>query len=144
MKYLFLVLLFVSSLSLADSSSTSAAQAGSVSGSGAIASPNQNINFNTDGSGSLRIRTTPDVFAPAIGVSAPCQTALSGGVSVMGFGGSLGGSKEDTGCTMRETARVLSEMGQPAAGLRVMCNNPMAAKALGEAICPVDLTKVTE
>lgn len=118
----------------------SGSYAGSVSGSAANQGNAQNINFNTDGSGSLRIRTTPDVFAPAIGVSAPCQTALSGGVSVMGFGGSLGGSKEDTGCTMRETARVLSEMGQTAAGLRVMCNNPMAAKALGEAICPVDLT----
>jgi len=28
-------------------------------------------------------------------------------------------------------------MGNPEAGLRVMCNNAMAAKALGDKVCPV-------
>jgi hypothetical protein len=81
--------------------------------------------------GSLKIRNTPDVFAPAIGMSAPCAVAASGGISVPGFGGSFGKAFIDTDCTVRETqrldvetARVLASMGQAAMAAEVLCSNP--------------------
>lgn len=126
------------------STSAFAVGAGAISGAFAgadNAGNSQNITFTsppyteTHVSGTQTLKTVPQVYAPSIGVSAPCQTALSGGVSVVGFGVSAGGSVEDKGCTMRETSRLLHGIGQPAAAARVMCNDEMAAKALGSAIC---------
>ena len=112
------------------------AVAGSVSGSSASQGNQQNINFNSaKPDSSVSVNTVPTVYAPSIGISAPCLTALSGGVAIMGFGASLGGSKEDFGCTRRETARILYEMGAKDAGLRVMCGDTVAREALGFDIC---------
>ena len=69
------------------------------------------------------IRNSPQVFAPAMQPTTPCTSVMSGGMSVVGFGLSLGGSYEDKECTRREFARVLAQMGYPDAGLAVLCRN---------------------
>jgi hypothetical protein len=48
---------------------------------------------------------------------------VSGGLSVVGFGLSLGGGLEDKECTRREFARVLAQMGFSDAGLAMLCGN---------------------
>lgn len=105
----------------------------------------QNITFNsaspspyidTHQSGTTTLKTVPMVYAPPVGVTAPCYTALSAGVAVVGFGLTAGGSVEDPECTLRETARLLHGIGAQEAAVRVMCNNALAAAALGAATCP--------
>ncbi len=88
------------------------------------------------GSSTSTIRATPDAYAPTMNATAPCRISVSAGVSVIGLGASGGGSVEDDQCNLRETARLLSGIGQPAAAARVMCNDPRAALALGREICP--------
>ena len=137
--------------SQAGAASTSLAQGGDSRASavnGAATTGNaQNITFNTaapnahttntqDVNGTQTIRTVATVYAPAIGVSAPCLIAASGGVTGLGFGVALGTNLEDAGCTLRETSRLLFSIGQTQAAARVMCANVQAAVALGEAICP--------
>jgi hypothetical protein len=100
----------------------------------------QNINYTntssggthnkTEVSGTTTVKNTPQVYSPSIGVSAPCMTALSGGVSVPGFGFGLGGSLEDHGCTARENARVLAQLGDAASAMAVMCSQESVRKAM--------------
>lgn len=69
----------------------------------------------------------PDVIAYP---TAPCRIAVGG--SAGWFGGALGisTSSEDEGCTLRETARLLHNLGQSGAALQVMCLNDDARLAL--------------
>jgi len=138
-KLLVLLACLVSAAAFADtntanaiSGSHSSSVAGSVSG--ATQGNSQGVTFNTQSNDSLR--TVATVYAPPIGVTAPCFIGLSGGVTVMGFGASLGGSMEDKGCTLRETSRLLFGIGQTQAAAKVMCYNPEAAAAMGPSICP--------
>jgi len=149
MKKLFAILAcLVSTSVLADvntanaiSGSNSASNSGSTSA--ALQGNKQDVNISspasidTHVSGHTSVRTVATVYAPPIGVTAPCFIGLSGGITVMGFGASLGGSMEDQGCTLRETSRLLHGIGHPDAAARVMCNNSQAAVALGPVICPV-------
>ena len=82
------------------------------------------------------IRSVPDAYAPTVNATAPCRIAVSAGVVVVGIGVSGGGSVEDDPCNLRETARLLDGIGQREAAARVMCNDPRAAQALGDGICP--------
>jgi len=75
------------------------------------------------------VRNSPQVFAPSMQPTTPCTSVVSGGMSVVGFGLSLGGSYEDKECTRREFARVLAQMGYPDAGLAVLCRNEEVALA---------------
>lgn len=61
--------------------------------------------------GTSTVRTAPMVYAPPMGVTAPCRIALSVGVSVVAVGGSLGGSVEDLKCNWRENARIAHGIG---------------------------------
>lgn len=134
-KFLVVLLMLLPMVAFADNTANSNSVAASVSGSNASQGNAQNIHFNNSGQDSYSLKTVPTVYAPPIGVSAPCALAISGGVSVMGFGGSLGSSVKDSECNLRETARILYEMGAKDASLRVMCGNPAAAKALGDTVC---------
>lgn len=136
--------LFLTGAALADVTNTAASGSSSYSSSGSLSNASQgNVQqtiFNNPAtmnySGGYDVKTTPTVYAPPIGVSAPCHIALSGSVSVVGFGAGLGGSVLDPGCDLRETARLLYGIGKTDAAAKVMCANPTAAAALGEAICP--------
>ena len=88
------------------------------------------------GSKTTTLRTVPDAYAPTVGATAPCRIAVTAGVAVIGIGVSGGGSVEDDPCNLRETARLLDGIGQREAAARVMCNDPRAAAALGDSICP--------
>lgn len=130
---------------LSGSASYSASGAASVATQGNGNGNAQNITFNsaeptpyveTHQSGTTTLKTVPMVYAPPVGVTAPCYTALSAGVAVVGFGLTAGGSVEDPECTLRETARLLHGIGAQEAAVRVMCNNALAAAALGAATCP--------
>lgn len=92
---------------------------------------------STSGGGSTStLPATPDAYPPTMNATAPCRISVSAAVSVIGLGASGGGSVEDDPCNLRETARLLNGIGQPAAAARVMCNDPRAALALGNEICP--------
>lgn len=65
----------------------------------------------------------PSVQAPAIWSNNPCVVAMSGGVSVAGFGASFGGGIEDRDCTRRANAAHLTAIGEGAAAREVMCES---------------------
>jgi hypothetical protein len=103
--------------SSASTNSSSTSQAGSVANN----QPVQSITSNSTSPD--RISTAPAIFAPAMSPTAPCMAIMSGGVSVVGFGLTLGGGLEDKECTRREFARVLAQMGHADAGLAMLCGN---------------------
>jgi hypothetical protein len=94
----------------------------------------QNITFNSPDkvnySGDYTVRSAPQVFAPPVGVTAPCMIGYSAGVSVIGAGVALGGGKEDTECTRREYARMLHAMGETKGAVALLCQNENVAKAM--------------
>lgn len=148
-KTLLMLALVASGYAFAGQSAVSGSISGAASQSGATAQSSQgnqqNISFTnpstvstfSDQSGTTTIKTVATVYAPPIGVTAPCFVGYSGGVTVVGFGASLGGGVEDVGCTLRETSRLLYGIGQTDAAARVMCANADAARAMGPAVCPV-------
>lgn len=110
----------------------------STSYSHSFASAASNANVGNVSTGSVSVDDqAPAVSAPAVMTSAPCYVGVSGGASIVGLGVSFGNGVEDPGCTLRETARLLHGIGQRDAAVRVMCNDPIAAKALGD-YCPRD------
>lgn len=70
----------------------------------------------------IKIRNVPSLSSPNAYPTSPCRIAVSGGFVFAGGGASAGGSVEDPGCTLREDARTFSELGVPAMGLYLMCN----------------------
>jgi hypothetical protein len=136
-----------SSLNVNTSGTTTSNQNVTVSGT---TTSNQNItnsgastvNHNLNTSGTSTLKTVPMVYAPPMGVTAPCRVSLSGGVSVVGFGVSGGGSVADAPCNLRELARLYHSVGQsPKAvaiadgALALECQDENVAKALGN-LCP--------
>jgi len=135
----------------------SAALAGSVSGatalSGSLSEAQQrnvqNITVNgaaiptstytqVDHTGTSTVKTTPQVYAPPVGVTAPCRVAFAGGISVVGVGVAGGGSVGDSPCNLRELSRLYHGIGNPAkavavadAALALECQDEAVAKALG-------------
>jgi hypothetical protein len=67
------------------------------------------------------MRNTGDAMGYAAPPSAVCALTGGAGVAVPGFGGSVSGSTIDKGCEAREFARVLVNLGQTEAGIRVLC-----------------------
>jgi hypothetical protein len=114
-----LMLCLLPTFALAQTSASSTAT--STGQSTVTTSPTQSITSNSYSPD--RISTAPAIFAPAMQPTAPCTTAMTGGVSVVGFGLSLGGNLEDKECTRREFARVLAQMGHSDAGLAMLCGN---------------------
>jgi hypothetical protein len=121
----------------ANSSSTSTALGAAQSAAGAISSSQGgqggNVTFNTPGSttshikqsGTTTIRSAPQVVAPSMSSGHPCAWApVSLGISVVGFGGALGGQKIDDAC-------LLGQLGERAASVSMIAaRNPSACRAL--------------
>jgi hypothetical protein len=146
--------------SLSGAAAMSGSQSSALSGitsSGALASQgngnDQRITINgaqiptatyqqVDHTGTSTVKTTPQVYAPPMGVTAPCRVALSAGVSVIGVGVAAGGSVPDAPCNLRELSRTYQALGsvekavKDADGaLALECLDETTAKALGS-LCP--------
>lgn len=142
-----------------------ASQAVSVSGAAAKASANStNVNVNApsqsyegsytgsySGQQNINIenpRQSPAVVAPALTSAGTgvCLGSISGGVSVMGAGASLGMTKVDKGCERRSGAALLYQMGYRDAALRLLMNDDEIREAMGVAapVKPSSAVKPTE
>lgn len=85
-----------------------------------------NVNYG----GAYTVHNTPDVIPPSWGGQNVCAVGASGGVSVAGFGVSLGGMWSDSGCERRNSAVVLYQMGQHKAAVALMCQDPNVSEAM--------------
>ena len=101
----------------------------------------QSITFNspsevtTRASGTTEVRTVATVVAPDMVTTANCIVGASGGATGLGWGFAIGTGIEDKNCTRRENARLLKNLGKAEAAVKIMCNDPEVAAALG-ADCP--------
>jgi hypothetical protein len=117
----------------------SAGASNSAASTGASTSSNgaQTVNFNypanttSQVSGTTELRTVAPVYAPDMVTTATCMIGASGGATGLGWGFALGTGIEDKGCTRRENARLLKNLGKGEAAVKIMCNDPEVAAALG-------------
>lgn len=100
-------------------SATGGRASSSSAGGAATASGSQSVSVTGGGA----VRQAPDVNAPAIWSNNPCLVGLSGGVSVVGFGASIGAGIEDRDCTRRANAQHLAAMGEREAAREVLCGS---------------------
>jgi len=95
----------------------------------------QNIIFNTPAAPTtVNVRSVPSMMAPLIGSTATCMIAAGGSAAGLGWGISIGAGIEDKGCTRRESARLLHNLGETKPALMLLCNDPEVAAVLG--VCP--------
>jgi len=149
---------FADTSAVAGSLSGAAAQSGSIASSNPVTSAGaaatqgntQNLILNStvpayqqiDHTGTSTVKTVPQVYAPPMGVTAPCRVALSAGVSVIGVGVAAGGSVADAPCNLRELSRLYHGVGAvdkavavADGALALECLDETTAKALGN-LCP--------
>lgn len=75
-------------------------------------------------------KTVPNVYAPPVGVTAPCIVGWSAGLSIVGVGVSAGTGTEDKECTNRENARMLHAFGEVKGAVSLLCQNDRVYKAM--------------
>lgn len=126
-----------------NSVSESNSQAGAVAGAQSGASQNsQAVNFNNPGvvryKGGYDLKNVPDAVAPGLTttLTETCMGSSSVGGSGVGFGVSIGSTWRDEECVRRLHARELKAMGQPAAGVELLCGNPEVWAAMESAGTP--------
>lgn len=85
-----------------------------------------------------RLVTPPSVVAPGLAAAGieTCLGSVSGGVSVMGGGGSFGTSVKDDDCNRRLYARQLWNMGFKQAATNIQCLSPEVQYAMAAAGTP--------
>ena len=92
----------------------------------------QNITFNSTAPSHSRVETVPQVYAPALSttLTETCMGSTSGGISVMGFGGTLGTTWNDAQCVRRLNAREMAQtLGDRDAARALMCQDKDVAAA---------------
>jgi hypothetical protein len=75
------------------------------------------------GQSDVTIRTTPTVYAPPVSGGNPCTLAVSGGVSVIGWGAAAGGTFVDQDCADRQKIAMIHNAGYAKAAQELMCND---------------------
>ncbi len=75
------------------------------------------------GQSDVTIRTTPTVYAPPVSGGNPCTLAVSGGVSVIGWGAAAGGTFVDQDCADRQKIAMIHNAGYAKAARELMCND---------------------
>lgn len=95
----------------------------------------QSVTITEEHPDDIKIRNVPAVYAPVVTATAPCLASSSGGLSVAGFGGSLGKTKIDPECTLRETSRQFWNYGEYEAALELLCASEVSKTVLGDR-CP--------
>ena len=71
----------------------------------------------------ITVRTTPTVYAPPVSGGNPCTLAVSGGVSVIGWGAAAGGTFVDEDCATRQKIAMIHNAGYAGAAKELMCND---------------------
>lgn len=89
--------------------------------------------------GDQTIRTTPTVYAPPVSGGNPCTLAVSGGVSVIGWGAAAGGTFVDADCARRQQAAMMHNAGYAGAAKEMMCDDKSAYYAFRRAGQPCQL-----
>jgi hypothetical protein len=92
----------------------------------------QNITFNQTTPTHQKVETNPQVYAPALTttLTETCMGSTSGGVSVLGFGGTLGTTWNDAQCVRRLNAREMAQtLGDRDAARALLCQDKDVARA---------------
>jgi hypothetical protein len=79
--------------------------------------------WGTWNGGDVTVRTTPTVYAPPVSGGNPCTLAVSGGVSVIGWGAAAGGTFVDQDCANRQKIAMIHNAGYQGAAKELMCND---------------------
>jgi hypothetical protein len=100
----------------------------SLTSSGSLSTTSQGSgSYNNNNSGftssDVTVRTTPTVYAPPVSGGNPCTLAVSGGVSVIGWGAAAGGTFVDEDCANRQKIAMIHNAGYAAAARELMCND---------------------
>jgi hypothetical protein len=123
-----------SPISISSTSATASSSSATLTGSTAT----NGGQANTQTTVYKQVQQAPFAYSPDAIPSAPCRVGGSAGVSAPIGGVSLGGSKLDTECDLRETARAFSLIGNRAAAAKILCQTKAAKKAhLTDADCQV-------
>ena len=78
----------------------------------------------------IRIKNTPDAYAPALTTSnGTCMGSSSVGGSGPGIGLSIGSTWTDKECTLRYNAEIMHNMGYKDAVVNIMCQSEVVASA---------------
>ena len=117
-------------------SAYSSAKQGQHQSQGNSQSMTYNESEKVDYSGEYTIKTTPTIVAPDFGTANPCTVGISGGVSAIGGGITLGGHLLDEGCDRRANAARLAELGLVAAAQELMCDDEAVKAARKRAGMP--------
>lgn len=86
--------------------------------------------------GDQTIRTAPTVYAPPVSGGNPCTLAVSGGVSVIGWGAAAGGTFVDQDCARRQQIAMIHNAGYAGAAKELMCEDKAAYFAFRTAGTP--------
>lgn len=112
------------------SSAANATAVSTTSGASSGSSIVNNVPTTPDKLTITTVGQAPDILATP---TAPCRIAVGVSVGVIGGAAGFGYSVEDEGCTMRENARLLNNLGEKAAALKLLCNDEKVAAVL--AVC---------
>lgn len=90
------------------------------------------------GDPTTRLITAPTVVAPGLAAAGveTCLGSASAGLSLMGGGFTIGGTKVDQGCTIRLLARELFAFGFHRAAMALLCQDERVTVAMSESGTP--------
>lgn len=82
--------------------------------------------------GTSTVKNVPGTLAPGLAAAGieTCLGSVSGGGSIVGFGGSFGTTVPDPGCNARLDARTLWNMGLKSAAVARLCLSPDIARSM--------------
>jgi len=101
--------------------------------SGGTSSTIQNTGFTQS---DITVRSAPQVYAPPVSGGNPCTLAVSGGVSVIGWGAAAGGTFVDQDCANRQKIAMIHNAGYAGAAKELMCNDQATYYAFRTAGAP--------
>jgi len=96
----------------------------------------QSMNYSYSNNETLQRNNTPDLGSVLVYPTANCRVAYGGGVVGPGFGIQIGSSEPSEVCELIEISKQLKFLGLSDPSIQVMCQEPRAARAMGN-ICSV-------
>jgi hypothetical protein len=80
--------------------------------------------------GTTTLRNTPEIVAPNISGGNPCLVGISGGGAGPGIGITFGVGYSDRGCERRNSAALLSNIGEKDVAIELMCDDDNVRQAM--------------